>query len=1020
MKLDERKKEFQNPGPAFRAKPFWAWNGKLKEKELLRQVDILKEMGFGGYFMHSRTGLETEYLGEEWFSMINSCADYGHKQGMETWLYDEDRWPSGSAGGMVTRYKKYRAKFLEMTLLDVTEYRRMRWSQNLVAVFACRLEDELMNSKRRLCKGDCLEEGETAVVFRKIYAEKDDNYNGYCYADTMSREATDYFLKTTHEKYRKKCGKRLGTKIQGIFTDEPHRGPCFTEFSGGSKRRVPYTDKLFEEFASRFGYELTELLPELFLRKEVGEVSCVTRDYFELCEELFLENFAIPIQEWCRENHMILTGHVLHEDSLCCQATMQGSLMRYYEYMDYPGIDILSEYNTCYWAVTQISSVARQLDKKWILSELDGCTGWQMNFQSHKNIGDWQALLGINLRCPHLSWYTMKGEAKRDYPASILHQSPWYGEYSYVEDYFARLHTALFDGKNECRLLVINPIESVWARAYSGCFNMLSAADPEIERLEEQYKMTYRALAAHQINFDYGEEDILARYGKVKDGILQVGAVSYEKVLVSGVDTMRASTVTLLRQFMEQGGQVIFAGEIPGWVDARPSEEVRKLAEKAVCIPFEEEQIAAACREKDGIIIQGETSGIIGVQSKVIEGGRIIMLLNLERQKNSGCFKVVLGKGTGLEEWDARSGAIHYPEYEEEDGSISVTLDIEPGGERLFFLPGETDGEKSHVRHAGETGSRDVVWEEIPMEEEVSYRLSEPNICVLDYVKLTLYDGYEVGRREVLKADRSLRDYLKIPYRSGEMMQPWYSVKYYGSDTEKLCMVTQEFLVGVEKVPSRVRLAVEDLCHITKIQVNDREISLQSAGKWRDICFDCLEIPDDVWVVGENRISIRMNYYKTCGLEAVYLFGNFGVEAKEDGVACITSLPEKLHLGDICGQGLPFYSGSVFYELDLPKGDYQVHLNRFEGALVKLIGCEEKLLAFEPYQDEVKNLQEMEVVLTARNTFGPLHQIPKKSMSYGPGNFMTEGEEWSDDYQLYEQGLLESPGIRRKIEGMIP
>ena len=459
MKLDERKKEFQNPGPAFRAKPFWAWNGKLEEKELLRQVDILKEMGFGGYFMHSRMGLETEYLGEEWFSLINSCADYGHAEGMENWLYDEDRWPSGSAGGMVTRYKKYRAKFLEMTLLDRTEYRRMRWTQNLVAVFACRMEEEILYSKRRLCKGDRLEAGETAVVFRKIYAEKNDNYNGYCYVDTMSREATDYFLKITHEKYRKKCGKRLGTKIQGIFTDEPHRGPCFTEFSGGSKRRVPYTDRLFEEFASRFGYELTELLPELFLQKEIGEVSCVTRDYFELCQELFLENFAMPIQEWCRENHMLLTGHVLHEDSLCCQATIQGSLMRY---MDDPGIDILSEYNTCYWAVTQVSSVARQLGKKWVLSELDGCTGWQMNFQSHKNIGDWQALLGINLRCPHLSWYTMKGEAKRDYPASILHQSPWYREYRYVEDYFSRIHTALSDGKNESSLLVMNPIESVW------------------------------------------------------------------------------------------------------------------------------------------------------------------------------------------------------------------------------------------------------------------------------------------------------------------------------------------------------------------------------------------------------------------------------------------------------------------------------------------------------------------------------------------------------------------------------
>ena len=241
-----------------------------------------------------------------------------------------------------------------------------------------------------------------------------------------------------------------------------------------------------------------------------------------------------------------------------------------------------------------------------------------MNFQSHKNIGDWQAMLGVNLRCPHLSWYTMKGEAKRDYPASILHQSPWYKEYSYLEDYFARLHTALFDGENECDLLVINPIESVWARAYSGCFTMLSAADPEIVRLEQQYMLTYKALAANQINFDYGEEDILARHGRVENGVLKIGKVSYRKVLVSGVDTMRNSTVELLRKFLEEGGEVIFAGAIPAWVDAEPSELVQKLAEKAICVPFEEEAIANACRGKNGIVISGTTSGFIGAQSKVL------------------------------------------------------------------------------------------------------------------------------------------------------------------------------------------------------------------------------------------------------------------------------------------------------------------------------------------------------------------------------------------------------------------
>ena len=31
-------------------------NGKLERGELLRQIDIMRDMGFGGFFMHSRTG----------------------------------------------------------------------------------------------------------------------------------------------------------------------------------------------------------------------------------------------------------------------------------------------------------------------------------------------------------------------------------------------------------------------------------------------------------------------------------------------------------------------------------------------------------------------------------------------------------------------------------------------------------------------------------------------------------------------------------------------------------------------------------------------------------------------------------------------------------------------------------------------------------------------------------------------------------------------------------------------------
>ncbi|MBW7937554.1 MAG: hypothetical protein H3C63_01535, partial [Candidatus Omnitrophica bacterium] len=105
---------FQNPTREYRGKPFWSWNGKLEPEELRRQLHIFKKMGMGGAFLHSRVGLATPYLGREWFDCIRASIDECRELGLEAWLYDEDRWPSGSAGGLVTRDPRYRLHFLAM------------------------------------------------------------------------------------------------------------------------------------------------------------------------------------------------------------------------------------------------------------------------------------------------------------------------------------------------------------------------------------------------------------------------------------------------------------------------------------------------------------------------------------------------------------------------------------------------------------------------------------------------------------------------------------------------------------------------------------------------------------------------------------------------------------------------------------------------------------------------------------------------------------------------------------------
>ena len=72
-----REEDFRNPPARFRGTPFWAWNCTLKKENLRKQIGYFKEMGMGGFHMHCRTGMNTEYLGDEFMDMV-SAVSYTH------------------------------------------------------------------------------------------------------------------------------------------------------------------------------------------------------------------------------------------------------------------------------------------------------------------------------------------------------------------------------------------------------------------------------------------------------------------------------------------------------------------------------------------------------------------------------------------------------------------------------------------------------------------------------------------------------------------------------------------------------------------------------------------------------------------------------------------------------------------------------------------------------------------------------------------------------------------------------
>lgn len=948
----------------YRAMPFWAWNGTLEENELSKQISVMKEMGFGGFFMHSRTGLRTEYLGTKWFRLVRKCAELAESSDMRAWVYDEDRWPSGAAGGLASRKEKLRMRFISLYTDD--GYIQIDEVERVLCRFAVKLNAEGRLDDYYLLKrgGERPKDGYELYTFCEERMKCSPQYNGFAYIDTMNLEGTREFLRLTHEMYKEYCGDMFGKQLIGVFTDEPHRGPLFNGLGIDNANRAnmaPFTGKLFSYYRDRWNEDLRRRLPELFFKGK-SEWSETAYRYVVCLNDLFLNNFAKPYYEWCKKNKLLLTGHLLHEDSLRMQTSMNGSLMRYYEYMDYPGIDILAESNACYWVPKQCASVARQLGKERVLTELYGCTGWQMTFENYKTCTEWQILFGANLRCPHLSWYTMQGQSKRDYPASILHQSAWYPHYWYLENYFSRLTAFAEDGACRTDTLVINAVESMFGYVHKGWLDVFDYRDECIAELEKRYEKQFFDLVGAHIEFDYADEDILARHASIKreDGTtyLYVGKARYSQVLKDDMQHLRESTERILAEFEEAGGRVV--------------DTVEEL-DKTQCIRTDPE-IAVRVTESDE-----ETR---------------VFLLHLNRECDKSGVSIVFPEKYAdyfVEEWDlfdnvlVRTFAPHEKIALDFRKSQSHTLrlvktphDLPPSGK---FAPASVPN-------------------------VMSYELSESNVLVLDkavvYIdNIPLNDGKSI---DVLKADVALRKKYRLTPRGGDMIQPWFNLKYNVRANEKLCNVRLKFYFDIEEMPtSPVRLAIERFDE-RKIKINNRSFKGQTAKDWVDRCFDVAEISTDMLCYGENCIDVASAFDSDTELESIYLLGDFGVKLPN----VITCLPDELRQGDIGEQGLPFYSGSVTYHTGIRDSDVRIELEKLGFALaVARSGAEEKYIVRAPFAADISATEELtvECVFTRRNTFGPHHNLPYPDVSYPPHCFVSEGDKWTDDYVLEKQGM---------------
>ena len=336
------KELFKNPTCEFRGTPFWAWNSWLEKDELERQIGIFKEMGFGGFHMHVRTGLKNKYLSDEYMQLIRDCVEKAKDEKMLAWLYDEDRWPSGAAGGYVTEDVRYRARYLLFTPFKTAEAKKSvevsagrTNNGKLLACYDVVLDrDGYLSSYKRIGEDDDAE-GTKWYAFMEIIGESD-WFNGKTYADTLSKDAVDRFVEVTHEKYRKCTGDEFDKTVPAIFTDEPqftHKAVMNNSFDK-MDMIMPWTDKVPELYEKAYGADIYATLPELFWDLPESKPSVHRYRYHDFISELFSSSFADNIGSWCRKNGIALTGHMMEEPTLRSQCAALGEAMRSYRGFD--------------------------------------------------------------------------------------------------------------------------------------------------------------------------------------------------------------------------------------------------------------------------------------------------------------------------------------------------------------------------------------------------------------------------------------------------------------------------------------------------------------------------------------------------------------------------------------------------------------------------------------------------------------------------------------------------------------
>ncbi|MCX6254209.1 MAG: glycosyl hydrolase [Bacteroidia bacterium] len=999
--------QFSEPPREYTTAPFFVWNAEITKEEIDKDMVSFKNAGSSQVFIHPRPGLITEYLSENWFELFQYTVEKGKELGMDVWIYDENSYPSGFAGGHVPA--EMPESYNQGQGLNMTRFETL--PDTCDKYYLCLKEEN--DAYKDITASLSNEKGKTGkyLLFSKTYNGKSDWYGGFSYVDLLYQGVTQKFIEVTMTGYEKYLGTEFGKTIPGTFTDEPEIGS-----PGG----IRWTPDLFDVFMKQWHYDLRTRLPSLY--EEVGDWKKIRHNYTQTLLQLFIDRWSKPWNAYCEEKGLKFTGHYWEHE--WPNMRPGGDNMAMYAWHQVPAIDMLfnqwddsttgAQFGNVR-SVKELASAANQTGRQRKLSETYGGSGWDLTFTDMKRNGDWEYALGVNMMNQHLTYFTLAGARKYDYPPTFDYHEPWWNDYKYLNTHYARLSLALSAGRQINDILILEPTTSAWLYDSYVKPNQMS------DEIGQAFQIFVTKLEKNQVEYDLGSENIIKDMGSVSKAKFVVGQAGYSRVVIPPMtENLDLATYKLLEKFVSNGGTLI-AFSIPTLVDGSSSEELKELfnkkSDKVIIINKLTPEVISKYFTSPDVEFEGVTGGTLYHHCRVLADGQVLFLVNSSlTEKLNGSLKI---NGKDAIEMNTLTGDVYgYPNQESGD-KISLSYSIPPAGSLLLFIPNVKQTDYP-------VPAKPQALTPVQASSPVTVTRNEENALMIDFCDIEVGNELTKDLHTYNTADKVYKYY---GFKNGN---PWntsvqFRTNIVDRDTFGLntgFSVTYHFNIKGKFDVSTMKAVVERTSLWT-VSVNGVEVKPEEGKWWLDRSFGVFNIATIV-KTGDNTITLKVTPMKIhAEVEPVYIVGNFSIKPAEKG--WVIEAPASIYTtGSWKAQGLPFYSWGVTYSkefnIEKAEGLWEVGLGKWNGTIaeVSVNGQPANVIAFPPYKTDVTGLIkpginkiDVKIIGSLKNLLGPHHNNPRPGFvspwiwrnvkTYPSGNdYQLLDYELMDDFILYK------------------